>query len=88
MCDPSLAPYGGSWRALFLSLVAATRPISELLDQGITALTTLKGRVEGGREEGTEDEEGEEEEGKEEVVEEVKVLPQTKWVRALFEVGT
>jgi hypothetical protein len=53
-------------------------------------LTSLKGRVEGGRkeeeEEGKEEEEEEEEEeeGKEE---EVKVLPQTKWVRALFEVG-
>jgi len=69
-------------------LVAATRPISELLEQGITALSTLNARVEGGREEGTEGEEGEEEEGEEEEVEEqVKELPQTKWVRALFEVG-
>jgi len=64
---------------LFLSSVAATAPISELLDQGITALTSLKEREEGV-------EEGREEEG-EEVEGEVKVLSQTKSVRGLFEVG-
>ena len=66
--------------------MAATPPISELLTQGITALTTLKARVEGGREGGEEREkEGKEEE--EAVEKEVKILSQTKWVRGLFEVG-
>ncbi|KAM3570603.1 hypothetical protein VYU27_007343 [Nannochloropsis oceanica] len=77
LCDLSLAAYRGSWRMLFLSSVAATAPISELLDQGITALTSLKEREEGV-------EEGREEEG-EEVEGEVKVLSQTKSVRGLFE---